>query len=177
MVSVSSLLWRFRCRHALLRARTQSNTAIKASCVRRVLVLCYGNIYRSPLVKKCLDRELAGRVDTRSAGFHPVSGRPSPVRHVQMCAELGLDLSAHQSSIVTGGDLAWADVIVIMDRHNWQRARQLGAPSGKIVWLGAFARGAIEIEDPFNLADEEARQTVIRLVECSGRLAAVLKGH
>ena len=76
-----------------------------------------------------------------------------------------IDLSAHRSRLVTPADLEWAQAIVIMDRYNWERVRASGAQvQGKIVWLGAFAAGPVEIEDPYALSPARGQVIVAQML-------------
>jgi protein-tyrosine phosphatase len=154
ILGLPAALWR-RVQHqwALRRARRASLARVATRPPRRLLVMCYGNIYRSPFVAARLRARLAGQADfeIRSAGFHPVPGRPSPLEYVQMVHQLNTDLSPHRSRVVAPADLEWAEGVIIMDRYNWERLRPFGAEiQGKILWLGAFASaGPLEIEDPY----------------------------
>lgn len=168
---LAAVRWRWRCWRAVASARAATESSLSRRGIRRVLVVCYGNIYRSPLVAELIRRRCAGRIEVRSSGFHPRAGRPSPDRHVAMCAARGIDLSAHRSSVTQPTDVAWADLVVLMDRHNWQALQLIGARDERIAWLGAMDGGPVEIPDPYGLDDESARRVVGRLVECAARLA------
>lgn len=144
---------RLRHQWALAQARRRSSACLQAQAPRRLLVMCYGNIYRSPFVAAWLGTRLPANqgFEVRSAGFHPVLARPSPPDYIRRVADLGIDLGPHRSRLVAPADLEWADVIVIMDRYNWERLQSFGSTVvGKIVWLGALAEGGpVEIEDPY----------------------------
>ena len=139
--------------------------------MRRVLVVCYGNIYRSPFVGESLRRQLGAQIEVRTAGFHSVSGRPSPERHVQMCHRLSVSLDSHRSNVITPGDLEWADTIVFMDRHNWHALVTMGADPSKLVWLGALFEGPIEIADPYNMDAPAAERLLAHLQAATGAFA------
>jgi protein-tyrosine-phosphatase len=144
-------------------ARSASARRIHAASPRRVLVVCYGNIYRSAFIGELLRERLAGEVEVRSVGFHKVEGRPSPERHVEVSREFGVRLDRHRSRLIAPADLEWADLIVLMDRHNWARLTAMGARREKLVWLGALLSGPVEVSDPYTLEDDEARRIVSRL--------------
>jgi protein-tyrosine-phosphatase len=154
MIGLPGAVWR-RLLHqwALFRARRLSLARIAARRPQRLLVMCYGNIYRSPFVAAWLGTRLAGQpeFEIRSAGFHHIPARPSPREYIRLVSEYRIDLEPHRSRLVAPADLEWAEAIVIMDRYNWERLRPSGADvQGKILWLGAFAAGGpVEIEDPY----------------------------
>lgn len=136
-----------------------------------MLIVCHGNIYRSALVGEYLRARFQPSILVRSTGFHETAGRPSPDRHVKMAERRGVDLSKHASSRIEPADLEWADIVVLMDRGNWVRLRRMGARSERLIWLGAFAPGQIEIQDPYRMDDAAASRLVDRLLRCAGGLA------
>jgi protein-tyrosine-phosphatase len=160
-----------------MKARHVSRERLAHARPNHVLIVCYGNIYRSAFVGEFLRNRLAGKVQVRSTGFHSVPGRPSPERHVQMCKRVGISLEHHRSSVIATDDLAWADLIVLMDRHNWAALRHLGADERKLIWLGSLIDGPIEIPDPYTRGDREAEQIVMRMRDAAERLATQLSNQ
>lgn len=158
---IKALLRRLRAYRALATARRDTYQRLKSGGpVRRILVICYGNIYRSAFVAACLRPWLPEKVAIRGAGFHKVADRPSPARHVQMSERFGVSLATHRSRTICKDDVEWADTIILMDRHNWDALSQLGAPASKLVWLGALTEGPVEISDPYELDDATAERIV-----------------
>src|SRR5258708_38417595 len=75
-----------------LRARARPET---------VLVVCHGNICRSPVAAALLARELAVHgITVQSAGFLGFN-RPSPPNALAAAVRHGLDLTDHRSRLVT----------------------------------------------------------------------------
>ena len=164
---------------ALARARKQSRTRASRLPCTKILVLCYGNIYRSPLVAEVLRHSLSQReeFEVQSAGFHVKANRPSPPPYVAHLKELAVaDLTQHRSRLVTTTDVEWADLVIIMDRHNWHALAKLVPRSlAKVVWLGAFCDGtSIEIPDPFGRPEEQVGAIIRSMLEGAGGLAAHL---
>nr|WP_298726365.1 hypothetical protein [uncultured Steroidobacter sp.] len=166
---------RLRARRALAAAREVSLARVQQGGIKRVLVVCYGNIYRSPFAGTSLRQLLPAEIEVRSSGFHRVAGRASPERHVTMSRARNIDLSAHRSSRINAEDLQWADIVVLMDRHNWGALDELGADHSKLVWLGAFGPGGIEIADPYELDDAHAQRVLDQLEHASRELAARIR--
>lgn len=166
---------------SLAHARRRSAALIQTQTPRRLLVMCYGNIYRSPFVAAWLGMRLAARCgfEIRSAGFHSVVARPSPPDYVRLVSEHRIDLGSHRSCLVSPTDLEWADAIVIMDRYNWERLRSFGVTvQNKIVWLGAFAEnGPVEIEDPYALPAARVQAIVEQMRNAADGLAQRLLGE
>jgi protein-tyrosine phosphatase len=166
---------RLRARKALAEARETSRRRIQQGGVKRVLVVCYGNIYRSPFCGASLRQLLPADIEVRTSGFHRVVDRPSPARHVTMSQSRKIDLSAHRSSKITPEDLRWADIVVLMDRHNWDALDQIGADHSKLVWLGAFGSGDIEVPDPYELDDAHAQRVLDQMEQASRALAESIR--
>ncbi len=161
---------RVRCWRALREARDVTRRRLEAGPLRRVLVVCYGNIYRSPYVGEYLRQRAGKTLEVRTAGFHSKTGRESPAEHVAMCERRGVSLAAHRSSRVDADMLDWADTIVFMDRKNWIALDEAGADHDRFVWLGALDGGPLEIPDPYGLPPEDAERIVARLTAAANQL-------
>lgn len=176
MLDLPARIWRaislrLRHRRALAGARAATRRRLARGPMRRVLLVCYGNICRSAFVHVLLRAQPAVAMELRSGGFHAKTGRETPAAHQRMIREsFGIDMAAHRSSLITAEDLQWADTIVLMDRANWEQLRQAGAAAEKLVWLGSLDEGAIEIEDPYALPEAQARRVFTRLRDCALRL-------
>lgn len=87
---------------------------------RQILVVCYGNICRSPLAEALLrrvlqERGLDGRFEVASAGVGAVDGQPAAPLTQVVAASAGLDLGAHQARRLTPAMAHAADVLIAMD--------------------------------------------------------------
>ena len=73
-------------------------------------------------------------------------------------------------------DIEWADIIVIMDRMNWDALRDMGADADrKVVWIGCYMeRGLPEVKDPYGMCESDVRKTLQRLNKSTERIAEVL---
>lgn len=159
---------------ALATARRDSAERLQRTSASRLLVVCYGNIYRSAFVGRMLQDRLGPPYEIRSRGFHPVAERPSPERHVRLSGRHGVALEQHRSAIITAQDVTWADLIILMDRHNRAALRALGADEEKFVWLGGLIDGPVEIPDPYKLDDRSAEGVVGRMHDATEKLIANL---
>jgi protein-tyrosine phosphatase len=103
--------------------------AVGSRRTRRVLVVCAGNICRSPTAEAVI--RLLGSdhpsvdLEVRSRGTHNwnVGKRAHPTM-ARIAAERGYDLSQHTAAQITGEDLAWADDVLVMDDENDQQLVQ-----------------------------------------------------
>jgi protein-tyrosine-phosphatase len=149
------------------RARALARAVVRPRLKRlqqgRILVLCYGNIYRSPFVEYYLNsiRPESLNLQVKSAGFHNTEDRRSTDAYVEYCRTWGVDLSPHRSTRVTAALLDWAELIIIMDGHNYKMVKQQGtAVTDKLIWLGALSKDTpVEISDPY--AQTPARQHLV----------------
>ena len=154
-----------RHRSALLRLADAESTS--------VLIVCHGNVCRSPYMAEALRRALDGRhgpaVRVRSAGFVGPDRSP-PDDAIAAAAERGLDLRSHRSRLITPEDLVPSAVVVVMDvaqrdrlwRESWSRdARILVA--GDLDPLTADSRA---ITDPWNQSRDVFQRVYARLDRC-----------
>jgi len=126
---------------------------------KRILIVCKGNICRSALAEVILRKEILDYpslqgVEVRSAGTENYNvGRGADPSAVRIAAEHGYDLGRHIAKQVQREDIAWADLVVAMDRSNVDRLLGLFADLGikdKVRLLMTFAREEDgDIPDPY----------------------------
>jgi len=167
--------WRFL--HPLHRRK-----ALEALRRRRppaaVLVICHGNICRSPFAAALLARGLAPagvRVD--SAGFTGPN-RPCPPEALTVAARRGVDLSAHRSNLLTADAARAADLFVVMDPAYGRRVcDRFGRLPRDIMALGDLDPQTIAsrvIRDPVNQSVEVFEESYDRIERCVAQLVGAL---
>ncbi|MFA7388459.1 MAG: low molecular weight phosphatase family protein [Thiohalobacteraceae bacterium] len=143
-------------------ARRTATDRLSDTGVRRLLVVCYGNIYRSPFVERCLRTfSIAMDLEVRSAGFHRREGRQVEADFEEIAREgFGVDLSDHRSRLLTTDDLDWAHLVLIMDGHNYRLMHDLHRDHlDKCLWLGAISpETPVTITDPYGTDLEQQRR-------------------
>lgn len=94
-----------------------------------------------------------------------------------MAAHHDVDLSQHRSKLVDKRTVQDADLIVIMDRHNWYALAEFDAAAvERTIWLGTLLKdGNVEIVDPYGKPRKEAERIVERLAQATQQLAQRLK--
>ncbi len=145
--------------------------------VRRIMVLCSGNICRSAYAGIKLGTTLSGQFEVRSGGLSGSSGMRSPDTFAATARRRGIDLTEHRSHAVSDADLDWADLVLIMDeRHADALAERRPEVLAKTRWLGGAAaqRGQNPtIADPVDFTAVQV-ETVLDLLDRSTDAVAAL---
>ena len=131
-----------------------------------IIVVCRGNICRSPFAEKAIENLHLPRISVRSAGTMPFEGLPSPELAVEQAGNFGVDLRSHHSKMLNAEDVAGADLIVAFDKINrHDLLTRFPEAARKLVQLGHLI-GIDEIIDPV-MGDGEFFNRVYRLIEKS----------
>jgi len=143
--------------------RRASNELGKA---KSVLFVCKGNICRSTFAQYYAKKVLPNSVEIKSAGYYPEKERVCPVEVVEAARELGVDLSAHRSDIITEEMVRQAQVIFTFDEENRRSLiRQYPFARTKTHRFGLLApRGLIAIKDPCDGVVDNVRSVYRNIV-------------
>ncbi len=112
----------------------------------KVLVLCHGNMCRSPVAGEIL--RVSGVGEVRSRGFKISAGRAAKkVRDA--LTKYGYDLEDHVPQPVLAEDLEWAELILYMDEGNRKRLGGKATPEQyeRARCLGSYV-GVHKVPDP-----------------------------
>ena len=124
----------------------------------RIIVLCIGNICRSPYAAALLERNLLG-VEVRSAGLQAVIDHPADALVLELAAEQGVDLSAHRGKQLLAQDLVEANVVLVMSQAQQREVvTRFPFARGRVFRLGEWIKQ--DIADPY-------RQVVNFISPCS----------
>lgn len=163
------------------RRRAIRETLQSRGVPRIALVVCHGNICRSPYAAEAL-RGLfrdTGGVQVDSAGFVG-PGRPSPPDAIASAHDRGVDLSHHRSKLLQPRDVGSADLILVMDADQ-QRAicRRYSRDRDDVVVLGDLDPAPIDtraILDPLGRPRDMFDASYRRIDRCLRELAGLLSG-
>jgi protein-tyrosine phosphatase len=127
-----------------------------------VLVVCHGNICRSPLAGEILARGL-DRQRVRDRGLKAKAGAIAAKKVRDFAETVGYSLSTHRAQQVTQADVDWADVVLYMDASNLERLAAYEGATEKAECLGSYV-GESRIPDPNYLPRGAELQRVLDLL-------------
>jgi protein-tyrosine phosphatase len=146
----------------------------------RVLMVCMGNICRSPTAEGVLRHKLAqvglgAQVEVASAGTHASHrGEPPDRRSAQAAQRRGYDLSALRAKSLTDAGWAAFDLVLAMDSDNLHHLKALAAdapvpPALQLLTAYAPRHAATAVPDPYYGAPE-GFERVLDIIEdaCDG---------
>lgn len=133
-----------------------------------ILIVCTGNICRSPIGERFLRRELPNkRID--SAGTGALVDHIADANAIKVAAINGLSLEGHKGRQFTSSLGGEYDLILVMERsHIEQIGRIAPEVRGKTMLFGHWLNKK-DIPDPYRKS-EEAFLSVYKLIEQAGKL-------
>jgi len=115
--------------------------------IRRILVVCTGNICRSPIGEGLLRLRLPG-VEVASAGTSALVGEPADDFAMAVSAESGIDLSAHRAQQLTAALVRGADVVLTMEaRQKRAIVERYPFALGRVFQLDK--QSGLDVPDPY----------------------------
>jgi protein-tyrosine phosphatase len=162
------------------RSGSQARVAGLSAPVRRVLMVCMGNICRSPtaeaVLRHRLQRSGLSGIEVDSAGTHAGHiGHQPDDRAIAHAGRRGYELAGLQARRVRADDFEAFDLVVSMDDDNLEALQQICPPESvhKLVLLLDFAPQADQpqVPDPY-YGGPAGFERVLDLVEqgCDGLL-------
>jgi protein-tyrosine phosphatase len=129
----------------------------------RILMVCFGNICRSPLAEGILKSKLNANFEVDSAGtaaYHV--GNPPDQRSIAVAQQFGIDISQQRARQFKKDDFNNFDLIFVMDQNNYNDVVELATPAQrrKVHLL----RKNNEVPDPY-YGDASAFEAVFHLID------------
>ncbi|MEX0500373.1 protein tyrosine phosphatase [Raoultella terrigena] len=133
-----------------------------------ILVVCTGNICRSPIGERFLRKYLTDKkID--SAGTGALVGHSADSSALRVASKHGLSLEGHKAQQFTSSLGRQYDLILVMEKaHIDQIGRIAPEARGKTMLFGHWISKR-EIPDPYRKSDE-AFSSVYQLIEQAGQL-------
>ena len=115
--------------------------------IRSILVVCVGNICRSPMAEYLLKQDYP-QLMIDSAGLSGLSGHPADDK-AQLCMQhLGIDISGHIAKKLNAEHLKKADLILVMSKNQQAYIEQTWPfAKGKVFRLGHWQNK--NVPDPY----------------------------
>ncbi|MDQ6966669.1 MAG: hypothetical protein Q9M23_07090 [Mariprofundaceae bacterium] len=136
-----------------------------------ILVVCTGNLCRSPFAEGVIRRELekAGvYAEVFSRGLLDVGAQPVPQVALRVASEFSVDLSTHHAAQLTVADLQRAGIVLVMSAR---QRRHIGAMSptayGKVFLLSQPEDGDA-VEDPIGKPEAVFREVYVNITQLVG---------
>lgn len=124
--------------------------------MKKVLMVCLGNICRSPLAQGILESKVTGRdilVDSAGTGAYHIGELPDK-RSIDVAQKYGIDLTNQRARQFTVSDFDEFDLIFVMDRSNRDNILQLArsksdAAKVKLILNELDMDLDLEVPDPY----------------------------
>lgn len=124
----------------------------------KILMVCLGNICRSPLAQgilemKIKERGLSWEVDSAGTSAYHLGEHPD-VRSIAKAKEYDIDISDQQARQFVSADLEEFDLILVMDSSNYQNARAICADKNqqdkiKLILNYVYPEQNMAVPDPY----------------------------
>ncbi|MBO4828286.1 MAG: low molecular weight phosphotyrosine protein phosphatase [Fibrobacter sp.] len=116
--------------------------------MKNILVVCTGNICRSPTGEYLLKKELGPGFNVMSAGLGALVDNPAHEISQKIALQHGIDMSAHKARQINLDILKWADLILVMENgHKRELLRKYPWLEGKVFRYGESHQ--VDIPDPY----------------------------
>lgn len=142
--------------------------------IMKVLMVCLGNICRSPLAEGLLRKKAEERgldIEVDSAGFESCNQGMSPdFRTLENATENGLNISYIRSRLFRTEDFDRFDRIYVMDDGNYRSVRRFsrnGSDMDKVDYImnAAYPGKNWFVDDPYYLSDSAFQRVYDQLDE------------
>jgi protein-tyrosine phosphatase len=129
----------------------------------RILMVCMGNICRSPMAEVLLAQRLRARgieAVVESAGTHALVGYPADPLAVEMMKARSLDLGRHKARQLTPELIRSFELVLVMEAQQQRLVEGLDSSArGRVHRLGR--RGNFDVPDPYRQGREAFERSLV----------------
>lgn len=157
------------------RRRLRAPPDLPGGEIRKVMVICHGNICRSAFAGPLLAR-LRPDLEVRSAGFGATPGKRAEPEAIRSAHRYEVELESHRARRLDAEGAGWADLILGMEGHHTRQVARHGPIAlAKARLLGDWLDAPpYAIRDPWGREDAVFDATFARIAAALERLAAQL---
>ena len=138
--------------------------------MKNIVVVCTGNICRSPMAEGLLRERLAraglgGKVSVLSRGVAALDGEPASAPGVEILLERGINIQPHRAITLTEADLRRAEVVLVMEEAH-RRVIGSFAPQAlpRVLLWTELNGGSGDVADPY-LRGRAAYEATLAVLE------------
>jgi len=139
-----------------------------------VLMICTGNICRSPMAEgllrtRLVQEGLADRIQVLSSGTHGIDGSPASAYAITAVHRMGIDIRGHRARTVTQQGIDEANLLLVMThRHISFIEQHFRRTEGKLHMLSEMIGQNFNVDDPYGGPEKE-------YIQCAHQLASIVQ--
>lgn len=136
--------------------------------IKSLLVVCVGNVCRSPIFEKVLIDKL-GETNIRvfSAGLSPMVNAPMHEYSKKYLLSLGVKDVEHSSKMLVKKDVVKSDLILVMESTHKQDILSVFPYARGKVFLISHLLDGDDTQDPLKLTYDDYHDVADRIVSCA----------
>lgn len=121
---------------------------------KNILVVCVGNICRSPVGEKLLLEMLGSAITVHSAGVGALKGKPIDPKMLKLLEKDGVNHLEHSARQLDKELASEADLILVMENDHRDAIQQIAPEAIGKVMLFSHWQEQKNIADPYRKSDE-----------------------